>query len=144
MIFALLFSNSLRRLMARRPSTFHFNRQVELVARTKAINIVQSRMNTAYSLCEIRAEHSGHLTSNSNANYGGRKCDCGERISEQRRGTGPGATPMAISFDDISIPVEEREFFENGLFALRACLQRGIGVRFLTVEFAKAHSGKHL
>ena len=128
--------------MARRPSTFHFNRQVDLVARTKAINIVQSRMYNAYSLCEIRAVHLGHFTSKSNSNYGG--CDCGDRISEQRRRTGPGATPMAIFIDNVSILIEEREFPENGMFAVRAGLQGGVGVRILAIEFTKTHSGKHL
>ena len=40
--------------MALHPSTFRFNRQMDPVGRTKAINIVQSR---AYSLCGIRAIH---------------------------------------------------------------------------------------
>ena len=57
-----------------------------------------------------------------------------QRIREQRRETGPGATPVAISVDDVSVLIEKGKFSKDGVLALHACLQGGNGVVLLILK----------
>ena len=68
------------------------------------------------------------------SDYGGRECDCGEGIKDWRRGTGLGATPVAISVDDVSLLVKEGKFAKDSVLALRACLLGGIDVVLLLLK----------